>query len=63
MIPIIFAISMVTWLTSVESDVKINETNIGHNKTGILRIEQSQAVNQAEIIRKLERIEDRLADG
>ena len=48
------------WMTSIESSVSVNTSNIEHNTQEITDVKHAQDAQYAEIIRRLERIDDRL---
>ena len=54
------AVAIVIWLMRLESAVSINSSGIVNNTFQIQRVEQAQSAQYSEILRRLERIDDRL---
>lgn len=52
--------SLYLWMSRIETAVEVNSVNIGHNAESISRVESQNHEQYAEIIRRLERIDDRL---
>ena len=54
------AVAIVIWLMRLESAVSLNSSGIVNNTIQIQRVEQAQSAQYSEILRRLERIDDRL---
>lgn len=54
------AIGFVIWMIRMEGMVLVNQSRIEANRAAVARVENDNSVQYAEIIRRLERIDDRL---